>query len=242
MDGFPVLSPSPEQGHRNKNDGMNNEREHMSKDALRMFAATGVLSAVLGLGACSTPGFRSAGTPNETSSTSSSASPSASSSYEAELKQALQSASSDFERGVLERAVKAGRISESDYREANEKYQECMAAKGDDVEFDTDQSTGLMQEHMNTDDTYDSAKANEDSMACAKGTNLQIRDLYERMVQNPSNADEIELVVGCLKRRKLVPDSFTKQDYLTEMGKPEGSSKLDTSSDAFSQCLANPSK
>lgn len=45
-----------------------------------------------------------------------------------------------------------------------------------------------------------------------------------------------------LKRRKLVPDSFTKQDYLTEMGKPEGSSKLDTSSDAFSQCLANPSK
>lgn len=144
--------------------------------------------------------------------------------------------------GILERAVKAGRISESDYREANEKYQECLAAKGDDVEFDTDQSTGLMQEHMNTDDNYDSAKANEDSMACAKGTNLQIRDLYERMVQNPSNADEIELVVGCLKRRKLVPDSFTKQDYLTEMGKPEGSSKLDTSSDAFSQCLANPSK
>lgn len=173
---------------------------------------------------------------------SSSSSSSGSSSYEAELKQALQSASSDFERGVLERAVKAGRISESDYREANEKYQECMAAKGDDVEFDTDQSTGLMQEHMNTDDNYDSAKANEDSMACAKGTNLQIRDLYERMVQNPSNADEIELVVGCLKRRKLVPDSFTKQDYLTEMGKPEGSSKLDTSSDAFSQCLANPSK
>ena len=74
-----------------------------------------------------------------------------------------------------------------------------MAAKGDDVEFDTDQSTGLMQEHMNTDDNYDSAKANEDSMACAKGTNLQIRDLYERMVQNPSNADEIELVVGCLQ-------------------------------------------
>lgn len=199
-----------------------------------------VLSVVLGLGACSMPGSGNAGASDGGSSSSSSSS--GSSSYEAELKQALQSASSDFERGVLERAVKAGRISESDYREANEKYQECMAAKGDDVEFDTDQSTGLMQEHMNTDDNYDSAKANEDSMACAKGTNLQIRDLYERMVQNPSNADEIELVVGCLKRRKLVPDSFTKQDFLTEMGKPEGSSKLDTSSDAFSQCLANPSK
>lgn len=213
---------------------------HMSKDALRVVAAAGVLSVVLGLGACSMPGSGNAGASDGGSSSSSSSS--GLSSYEAELKQALQSASSDFERGVLERAVKAGRISESDYREANEKYQECMAAKGDDVEFDTDQSTGLMQEHMNTDDNYDSAKANEDSMACAKGTNLQIRDLYERMVQNPSNADEIELVVGCLKRRKLVPDSFTKQDYLTEMGKPEGSSKLDTSSDAFSQCLANPSK
>ena len=200
---------------------------HMSKDALRVVAAAGVLSVVLGLGACSMPGSGNAGASDGGSSSSSSSS--GSSSYEAELKQALQSASSDFERGVLERAVKAGRISESDYREANEKYQECMAAKGDDVEFDTDQSTGLMQEHMNTDDNYDSA-------------NLQIRDLYERMVQNPSNADEIELVVGCLKRRKLVPDSFTKQDYLTEMGKPEGSSKLDTSSDAFSQCLANPSK
>lgn len=193
---------------------------HMSKDALRVVAAAGVLSVVLGLGACSMPGSGNAGASDGGSSSSSSSS--GSSSYEAELKQALQSASSDFERGVLERAAKAGRISESDYREANEKYQECMAAKGDDVEFDTDQSTGLMQEHMNTDDNYDSAKANEDSMACAKGTNLQIRDLYERMVQNPSNADEIELVVGCLKRRKLVPDSFTKQDYLTEMGKPEG--------------------
>lgn len=153
---------------------------HMSKDALRVVAAAGVLSVVLGLGACSMPGSGNAGASDGGSSSSSSSS--GSSSYEAELKQALQSASSDFERGVLERAVKAGRISESDYREANEKYQECLAAKGDDVEFDTDQSTGLMQEHMNTDDNYDSAKANEDSMACAKGTNLQIRDLYERMV------------------------------------------------------------
>ena len=88
---------------------------HMSKDALRAVAAAGVLSVVLGLGACSMPGSGNAGASDGGSSSSSSSS--GSSSYEAELKQALQSASSDFERGVLERAVKAGRISESDYRE-----------------------------------------------------------------------------------------------------------------------------
>ena len=96
-----------------------NKGIHMSKDALRVVAAAGVLSVVLGLGACSMPGSGNAGASDGGSSSSSSSS--GSSSYEAELKQALQSASSDFERGVLERAVKAGRISESDYREANEK-------------------------------------------------------------------------------------------------------------------------
>ena len=92
---------------------------HMSKDALRVVAAAGVLSVVLGLGGrvrCRVPGNAGASDGGSSSSSSSSGS----SSYEAELKQALQSASSDFERGVLERAVKAGRISESDYREANE--------------------------------------------------------------------------------------------------------------------------
>ena len=68
---------------------------HMSKDALRVVAAAGVLSVVLGLGACSMPGSGNAGASDGGSSSSSSSS--GSSSYEAELKQALQSASSDFE-------------------------------------------------------------------------------------------------------------------------------------------------
>ena len=34
---------------------------HMSKDALRVVAAAGVLSVVLGLGACSMPGSGNAG-------------------------------------------------------------------------------------------------------------------------------------------------------------------------------------
>lgn len=64
----------------------------------------------------------------------------------------------------------------------------------------------------------------------------------ERMTTNPSNADDIELIVNCLKRKKLVPNSFTKQDYLNESSKTDGSSKLDTDSESFSQCLANPNK
>lgn len=165
--------------------------------------------------------------------------------YAAQLKQALESATSDFERKVLKRAIQAGKISESDYREANEKYQQCMVLKGNDIEFTTDQSTGLMQESMSVGDDnqdYDSEKVGSDSISCAKGTNLLIRDLYERMATNPSNADEIELIVNCLKRKKLVSQSFTKQDFLTEDAKPQGSSKLDTDSDKYSQCLANPSK
>lgn len=201
--------------------------------AMRMTATAGVLAVVLGLGSCAADdgGDATGDGANQSSST-----------YAAQLDQALQSATSDFERAVLQRAKKDGKISEADYREANERYAQCMAGKGDDIEFDTDQSTGLMQERLNADEHYDSDKVNEDSMACAQGTNLLIRDLYERMLTNPTNADEIELIVGCLKRHDLVPETFTKQDYLTESAKSADSSALDTDSAAFAQCLADPKR
>ncbi len=203
----------------------------------RIILASVVICFLLPLSACSTNAA------NYDASSSSSENSETATSYESQLKQALQSATSDFEKQVLKKAIKTGKISDSDYREANEKYQQCMISKGDPITFSTDQSTGLMQESMNVDDqNYDSDKVNSDSIACAEGTNLLIRDLYERMATNPSNSDEIELIVSCLKRKKLVPESFTKQDYLTESAKPDGSSKLDTSSELFSQCLANPNK
>lgn len=205
----------------------------------RTMLAIGVTISLLTLNACSAN--LSSGS-NAQSSTDASISRSTAS-YETQLHQALQSATSDFEKQVLTKAIKAGKISEADYREANEKYQQCMISKGDQISFSTDQSTGLMQESMNVDgQAYDSDKVNSDSIACAKGTNLLIRDLYERMNTNPTNSDDIELIVSCLKRKKLVPKSFTKQDYLTESSKTDGSSKLDTSSESFSQCLANPNK
>lgn len=208
----------------------------MSKSP-RIILASAVICFLLPLSACSTNAA------NHDASSSSSENSETATSYESQLKQALQSATSDFEKQVLKKAIKTGKNSDSDYREANEKYQQCMIAKGDPITFSTDQSTGLMQESMNVDDqNYDSDKVNSDSIACAEGTNLLIRDLYERMATNPSNSDEIELIVSCLKRKKLVPESFTKQDYLTESAKPDGSSKLDTSSELFSQCLANPNK
>lgn len=208
----------------------------MSKSP-RIILASAVICFLLPLSACSTSAA------NHDASSSSSENSETATSYESQLKQALQSATSDFEKQALKKAIKTGKISDSDYREANEKYQQCMIAKGDPITFSTDQSTGLMQESMNVDDqNYDSDKVNSDSIACAEGTNLLIRDLYERMATNPSNSDEIELIVSCLKRKKLVPESFTKQDYLTESAKPDGSSKLDTSSELFSQCLANPNK
>lgn len=203
----------------------------------RIILASVVICFLLPLSACSTNAA------NHDASSSSSENSETATSYESQLKQALQSATSDFEKQVLKKAIKTGKISDSDYREANEKYQQCMISKGDPITFSTDQSTGLMQESMNVDDqNYDSDKVNSDSIACAEGTNLLIRDLYERMATNPSNSDEIELIVSCLKRKKLVPESFTKQDSLTESAKPDGSSKLDTSSELFSQCLANPNK
>lgn len=211
----------------------------MSK-SFRMLLATGLAVSLLTLNACS-PNLNSSHSRAQSSSGADISQSTAS--YETQLRQALQSATSDFEKHVLTKAIKAGKISEADYREANEKYQQCMISKGDQITFSTDQSTGLMQESMDVDgQDYDSDKVNSDSIACAKGTNLLIRDLYERMTTNPSNADDIELIVSCLKRKKLVPNSFTKQDYLNESSKTDGSSKLDTDSESFSQCLANPNK
>lgn len=211
----------------------------MSK-SLHIVLLSSIVCLLLPLSACSA---NTAGNVATSPSSASNSSGSRTSSYESQLRQALQSATSDFEKQALKKAIKTGRISDSDYREANEKYQQCMISKGDPITFSTDQSTGLMQESMDVDgQNYDSDKVNSDSIACAKGTNLLIRDLYERMATNPSNSDEIELIVGCLKRKKLVPDSFTKQDYLAESSKPDGSSKLDTDSELFSQCLANPNK
>ncbi|WP_241746767.1 hypothetical protein [Bifidobacterium dentium] len=205
----------------------------------RTLLTIGVTASLLTLSACSL----SLSSSSSAQSSANASTSQSNASYETQLRQALQSATSDFERQVLTKAIKAGKISEADYREANEKYQQCMVSKGDQISFSTDQSTGLMQESMNVDgQDYDSDKVNSDSIACARGTNLLIRDLYERMTTNPTNSDDIELIVDCLKRKKLVPSSFTKQDYLTESSKTNGSSKLDTSSESFSQCLANPNK
>jgi hypothetical protein len=61
------------------------------------------------------------------------------------------------------------------------------------------------------------------------------------MTTNPTNIDSDQLMVNCLHRLKLAPDSFTAQDF-QEHVKSHGPVPFDSNDVRFSECSVDPAK
>ncbi|MEU3020440.1 hypothetical protein ABZ635_23950 [Nocardiopsis sp. NPDC007018] len=123
-------------------------------------------------------------------------------------------AENDFERGVFERALESGGISEQDYEEAHSRYAECMEGAGVD-EVHTKQPNGLYaREPAHLPDDDDAAEAYfEQGNECAEGTIASIEAAFNMQVNNPDGRDPSEVVADCLVRVGVVDADYTAERF-----------------------------
>lgn len=111
----------------------------------------------------------------------------------------------DAQRSILADGV----VTEAEYTEVRNQFAACMADLG--IEF-TFGSYGTM-----TSESAEGApegKAFEEAyIGCSSQTKSGVDWVYESMQRNPENLDEPTIMVACLVRASLVPDSYTAAQY-----------------------------
>ena len=119
----------------------------------------------------------------------------------------------DFERDVLNRAVKTGHIDPADYEAAHDKYLECMANAGYD-EHDTKMPDGLYQSSENMDSNTDSKQWFKQSVTCSDHTTKIIEGLFRDQQDNPERyKDPGILAAQCLMDAGIVDKTYTAAKF-----------------------------
>ena len=119
----------------------------------------------------------------------------------------------DFERDVLNRAVKTGRIDPADYEAAHDKYLECMANAGYD-EHDTKMPDGLYKSSENMDSNTDSKQWFKQSVTCSDHTTKIIEGLFRDQQDNPERyKDPGILAAQCLMDAGIVDKTYTAAKF-----------------------------
>lgn len=206
---------------------------------LRLAAAAALAAAMtVPLSACSTSWSRDTADDAQTSGTR--IAPSMSALFDQYL---AKDTLSQFERDVLQRAKKTGKISAEDYETAHDKQAACMAENGWQ-EQTRKLSNGLYQTTGVTPVPSTDAEVNkymETSSTCSEGVSKVIESLYQLQQGNPGLlADPYETAVECLKKGGLVDDSYTGRKLENALN-GDGTSKglpFDASSDAAQSCFA----
>lgn len=119
----------------------------------------------------------------------------------------------DFERDVLNRAVKTGRIDPADYEAAHDKYLECMANAGYD-EHDTKMPDGLYKSSETMDSNIDSKQWFKQSVTCSDHTTGIIEGLFRDQQDNPERyKDPGILAAQCLMDAGIVDKTYTAAKF-----------------------------
>ena len=119
----------------------------------------------------------------------------------------------DFERDVLNRAVKTGRIDPADYEAAHDKYLECMANAGYD-EHDTKMPDGLYKSSETMDPNIDSKQWFKQSVTCSDHTTEIIEGLFRDQQDNPERyKDPGILAAQCLMDAGIVDKTYTAAKF-----------------------------
>lgn len=130
-----------------------------------------------------------------------------------EFKKARKQARTDFERGVWDRAISTGRISQADYEESFSRYRRCAQDAGYRETY-TKQANGtyrITPPSLTEDRALDQyLKTTND---CANDAGLpRIEALLRTQVDNPDRlADPREVVVRCLLKEGLVGGDYTAE-------------------------------
>lgn len=156
-----------------------------------------------------------------------------------DLANAKSDATSEFEEAVFE----DGLIDQNEYAEAWQRYIACMRESGHPgsrlVGPDAD---GFYSESIES--PKDNAQRNDDeisdtSFACARGTNLQIAQLYEGQKRNPQHLRVEDAITKCLIDAGVVEPDYTAEDFVRDARLKTGDG-FNASDPQASACLSNP--
>lgn len=195
----------------------------------RAFGVIGALAAVLTLTGCF------AGTTSDPAGV-------LAPSFQALYEQALaQEDLSDWDRAALEKARETGYISQADYVEGADLFEECMRAAGHEFTRKT-LLNGVIEfqppQIEVTDAQIDAEAAAQHQ--CYSTTFLVTQELFSLQQANPGLLADFELAtVNCLREAGVVGDDFTKDDF-SEIFGPNMDPKsipFDAMSDAAQTCL-----
>jgi len=129
-----------------------------------------------------------------------------------EFESNYRDASAQIERDILADGV----ITTAEMSEVTSQYTQCLTNLGfTDVHWNFDGSGGLTPPAG----IAAGSQALQDAMQpcdCATGWN-QLSGMYTFIGQNPDNTDSVLLMVQCLVRVGLQPESYTSQQYLSDL-------------------------
>jgi hypothetical protein len=127
----------------------------------------------------------------------------------------------EFEREVLERAKKAGRIEQADYDEAYARFATCMEVGGEPVKLKKF-GNGLYKVDttpLSEGETLESAIAVLD--ACSAGTVNHLAALYGTQQGNPRLlANPYEVAYECLEAKGIVASDFPFEEFAEVLRTP----------------------
>lgn len=154
--------------------------------------------------------------------------------YKAQIFQARQQATSDFQREVLADGI----ITKAEFDEAVQRYVTCMADKG--VEVKPYDMGGGYYGYAVGSDSNDQFQRFSD--ACHEGATALIEDLYIQMLTNPSGGNIEDAVAECLVRKGLVDATFTGAELRRlSSADPRGKNMpFDTNDPEAVACRINP--
>ena len=119
----------------------------------------------------------------------------------------------DFERDVLNRAVKTGRIDPADYETAHDKYLECMANAGYD-EHDTKMPDGLYKSSETLDPNIDSKQWFKQVTSCSAHTTDTIESLFRDQQDNPERYKDTGILAAqCLMDAGIADKTYTAAKF-----------------------------
>ncbi len=204
-------------------------------------AACAAIALMIGVSSCSDSEVSP-----ETSESGARLAPSVSD-YAEQLADKFAGSMDDRQREAVERVVKTGEVSQSDYEQALSDYRQCMIDRGYREIIFLDMGGGIREEaaHQAGTDQQERRYA-QDSMECGDAHTTVIDELYRMQAGNPELLqDHNEAIADCLRRqeRRYAQDSMECGDahttvidelYRMQAGNPE---LLQDHNEAIADCL-----
>jgi hypothetical protein len=152
--------------------------------------------------------------------------------YSDAAREALDRASSDFERGVLSDL----NVTRAEYEEAVDRYVRCIEDAGAEVK-PVDQGGYYIYAVGGDTGKYDAV-----ADKCSTGTRALIEPLYLNMITNPDAEDFEDIVVACFERHGGIDETISGDDLERYLQASTDGDPLpfEVDPDVFDSCMSNP--